>query len=435
MKRMLTRIAAALVTIAAGMALAQSKEVTLHVGDAAPELKASKWVKGEAIARLEPNKTYVVEFWATWCGPCRVSIPHLTELAHKFKDKVIFIGMDASEMGKDAAAKEKTVAKFVQGMADKMDYNVAMDAQDGFMSKQWMEAAGQDGIPAAFVVNQGKIVWIGHPMAGLEETLDQVLTGKLDVDKARKRADAQTKVEAFIQKAMKGGDDAELQKEGKELEALDQEIGGIMPDGKKFETAEVLKQVKFVSAMQAYQKAVLADSGAAEIEKLEAAARAVAPAEVKFDELKAQLQKYASMGQAAKKARDLFAKYVQTVGDDGDKNKAAELAKQIGDLNVKEPVILNEMAWTILTDEKVKQRDLPLATKLAKAGVDASEGKNPGILDTYARALYDSGKVADAVEYQQKAVAACEDDSTKSELEAMLKKYKDAADKAGDKAK
>jgi len=46
-----------------------------------------------------------------------------------------------------------------------------------------------------------------------------------------------------------------------------------------------------------------------------------------------------------------------------------------------------------------------------------------------------NSKVADAVEYQQKAVAACEDDSTKSELEATLKKYKDAADKAGDKAK
>src|ERR1039458_260450 len=138
MKRTLTKTAAALVTIAVGMAVAQSKEVTLHVGDAPPELKASKWVKGEAIARLEANKTYVVEFWATWCGPCRVSIPHLTELAHKFKDQVIFIGMDASEMGKDAAAKEKTVAKFVQDMADKMDYNVAMDAQDGFMSKQWM---------------------------------------------------------------------------------------------------------------------------------------------------------------------------------------------------------------------------------------------------------------------------------------------------------
>jgi thiol-disulfide isomerase/thioredoxin len=251
-----------LVALAAGMAVAQSKAVTLQVGDTAPELKASKWVKGDAIAGLETNKTYVVEFWATWCGPCRTSIPHLTELAHKYKGKVIFIGMDASEMGKDAAAKEKTVAKFVQGMADKMDYNVALDTEDGYMSKQWMEAAGQNGIPAAFVVNQGKIVWIGHPMGGLGETLDQVLTGKFDVAKAKKRADAQGRVEAFFQKAMEGGNEAELQKEGKELEALDKELGGILPEGKKFDTAQVLKQAKFTSAMQAYQKAAFAGSDA-----------------------------------------------------------------------------------------------------------------------------------------------------------------------------
>ena len=57
---------------------------SLSVGDAAPALKASKWVKGGAVAKLEADKTYVVEFWATWCGPCRVSIPHLTEMAHKY---------------------------------------------------------------------------------------------------------------------------------------------------------------------------------------------------------------------------------------------------------------------------------------------------------------------------------------------------------------
>jgi thiol-disulfide isomerase/thioredoxin len=428
-----SRIAAAGFVLAAQMVLGQANQVTLHVGDSAPELKASKWVKGDAIARLETNKTYVVEFWATWCGPCRASIPHLTELAHKFKGKVTFIGMDASEMGNDAAAKEKTVAKFIQSMGDKMDYNVALDTNDGFMSKQWMEAAGQNGIPTAFVVNQGKIVWIGHPMSGLEETLDQVVAGKFDVGKAKKLAAAQSRVQAFFQKAMKGGNEAELQAEGKELEALDKELGGIMPDGKRFETAEVLKQVKFVSAMQAYQQAVFAGKDAAEVAKLEAAAKAVAPAEVDFDEIKAQLQKYAGLAQSAKKARDLFGQYLRTVGGDGDKAKAARLAQELGDLDLKEPQSLNEMAWTILTDEKVKQRDLPLATKLAKAAVDASEDKNPAILDTYARALFDSGKLADAIEYQKKAVAACEDDDTKSELEATLKKYQAATEKVAEK--
>ena len=54
-----------------------------------------------------------------------------------------------------------------------MAYRVAMDAVpegkepgEGAMAKSWMEAAGQDGIPTAFIINkEGKIAWIGHPMS------------------------------------------------------------------------------------------------------------------------------------------------------------------------------------------------------------------------------------------------------------------------------
>jgi hypothetical protein len=192
----------------------------------------------------------------------------------------------------------------------------------------------------------------------------------------------------------------------------------------------VLKQVKFSTAMRAYAQAVSSGKDEAEVAKLEAAAKAVAPEEVDFDEIKAQVQKYSSASQGTQKAEALFEKYLQAVGTDGDKEKAAALGKQIAALNIKDPKMLNEMAWKILTDEDVKQRDLPLATKLAKAGVDATEGKEAAVLDTYAHALFDSGKIADALEYQKKAVAACEDDNMKSELEDTLKKYQAAADKA-----
>jgi thiol-disulfide isomerase/thioredoxin len=54
--------------------------VSLKVGDRAPALKVARWLQGDAVTKFEPGKVYVVEFWATWCGPCIRQMPHLAEL-------------------------------------------------------------------------------------------------------------------------------------------------------------------------------------------------------------------------------------------------------------------------------------------------------------------------------------------------------------------
>lgn len=150
----------------------------LTIGEKAPAIKVSKWVKGTPVKSISKEKIYVVEFWATWCGPCRQSIPHLTEMAHKFKGKVNFIGVDVWESeGQDI---NKLVTDFVKEMGDKMDYNVAMDTGDKFMALNWMEAAAQRGIPAAFIVGKdSKIAWIGHPME-IDEPLTKIVEGNYD---------------------------------------------------------------------------------------------------------------------------------------------------------------------------------------------------------------------------------------------------------------
>jgi len=177
--------------------------VTLKVGDHAPELAPAKWLKGEPVAKFEKGKIYIVEFWATWCGPCRQSIPHLSKLQGEYKD-ITFIGQDCWE--RDAAG----VPAFVEKMGEQMNYRVALDDMSveprGKMAKTWMAAAGQNGIPTAFVVDkETKIAWIGHPME-LDGVLKQIAAGGFDAKKAAAERDAKQALMMKFSAAMRKND-------------------------------------------------------------------------------------------------------------------------------------------------------------------------------------------------------------------------------------
>ena len=133
----------------------------LGVGDPAPPLAVSKWLKGEPVLVFKGGTIHVIECWASWCGPCRMVVPHVSALQKKYPD-VVFIGVDVWE--KDPARGEA----FVKDQGDRMDYRVAQDdlsSGEGKMATTWLKAAGQNGIPCAFVVDgKGRIAWIGHPM-------------------------------------------------------------------------------------------------------------------------------------------------------------------------------------------------------------------------------------------------------------------------------
>lgn len=61
------------------------------IGDAPPALKLSGSVQGPPSTEISwphlKGKVVVLEFWATWCGPCVKTIPHLNSLVEEFKDK------------------------------------------------------------------------------------------------------------------------------------------------------------------------------------------------------------------------------------------------------------------------------------------------------------------------------------------------------------
>ena len=347
--------------LAACFAADDLRAQTLNLGDPAPPLAVSKWVKGEKVETLDPEKTYVVEFWATWCGPCLKSIPHLTELQKKYGDKVTFIGVSAFEQSQDG------VEPFVKKMGDEMDYRVAADdvpkgaeSDEGKMAAGWMNAADEPGIPTAFVVKGGKINWIGHPMS-LDGPLAKVVAGDWDL------ADA----------ASRRGKEKARQKQLKAMALKVQKLG---PDA---EPKDVLKVI---------EESVADDA---------AFARQVAP-------LRYRLLLQCRRDEDAAAVGDQL---VETATED-------------------DADTLNELAWNVVDPDrpgKPPRAQLTLALKAAKRACELTKDENGAILDTLAKAYFDSGEFAKAVEAQEKAVKLIGENQP--DVKDRLEQYRKAAKK------
>jgi tetratricopeptide (TPR) repeat protein len=121
-------------------------------------------------------------------------------------------------------------------------------------------------------------------------------------------------------------------------------------------------------------------------------------------------------------------KYFELATDGKDEAAAKKLGDEIMTGAAKDANVLNDFAWKILTEEGIKKRDFELAMRAAKAAYDVCEGKEAHIVDTYARALFDTGKVADAIKFQKKALELCQDEDLKGELEETLKRYEKKAE-------
>jgi tetratricopeptide (TPR) repeat protein len=138
---------------------------------------------------------------------------------------------------------------------------------------------------------------------------------------------------------------------------------------------------------------------------------------------------FAALTLHAEDSEALLSKYFTLAASE----KAEDLteAKKVGqayfDAEKTEADKLNEFSWKIMTEDAIKKRDLELAMKVAKAAFDLTEGKNAAIVDTYARAFFDSGKIEDGIKWQKKAIEVCTDDNLKSELQETLKKYEEKA--------
>lgn len=146
--------------------VAQLAQSAIKVGDSSPELS------GFLALDKQPdltNKFVVIDFWATWCGPCIQSFPHLNSLADKYQGKIVFLAISGE--------KESLVRNFIQKtkLADSTAFknlNFGLDTRSeisiGFDVKY---------IPTYFLISPDNIIISTGNSADLNENyLDSLIT-------------------------------------------------------------------------------------------------------------------------------------------------------------------------------------------------------------------------------------------------------------------
>jgi thiol-disulfide isomerase/thioredoxin len=289
----------------------------LKIGDQAPAIDISHWVKGQPVAKFEPGKVYVVEFWATWCGPCRASMPHISEVQDQYKDYgVTFIGISDEELPtvvKFLCSSDKNTEKL---WFDVVQYTLATDP-DRSAHDSYMKAVGARGIPTAFIVGKdSKLEWIGHP------------------------------------------------------QSIDKPLAAIVKD------------------------------------------------QWNRDEFSVKWEKSSA-------AQRDFEKFMTLLVRENKPAEAYEMGERVLEAIWDDAQMLNAIAWTVVDNKAVTERNIDFAEKAASRANELTEGKDPAILDTFARVYYEKGDLKNAIRLQKKAVEFAPKDQMGGEIKAVLKKYED----------
>ena len=136
----------------------------VKVGELAPDFSSPDLSDHSiALSSYRGQKVVLMDFWATWCGPCRMAMPGLQELQEKFKDH----GLEILSINQGETAEQ--VRNFIQ--RKKYSFHVILD-QDGAIGGQY----GVRGIPTLVLVDKkGVVQWLRVGYSENDDELRQLL--------------------------------------------------------------------------------------------------------------------------------------------------------------------------------------------------------------------------------------------------------------------
>jgi len=355
----------------------------LTIGSDAPPINVEHWVqdgggKFKPVTKFENGKVYVIEFWATWCGPCIGSMPHLAQIQKDFADKGVQIvsisnePLETVETFLERSIPDQILSGIKGSDEDKDELLTFKDLTSAYClttdpdkssDKSYMTAAGQNGIPCAFIVGKDqKIEWIGHPMS-MDEPLTAVVEGNWDRD-------------AFL---------AEFKKQ-QEDEAKMSAVFASMQSG---DSKGALNKIDDI---------------------IEESSDPALLAQMKMMKLRVLMN-----------ADDMLEDFV------------AALPEAYKD-NAKNPMLINMLAWTVYEKfeaGKLENKDIIKQSRIAaeKAAETADSSVKGAILDTAAHLQFIDGDTQAALATQEKAVELATGDM-KEQLMEFLNELKKAAKKS-----
>ena len=132
----------------------------------APLFTIANAATGAPFSLEDQRKTgpVVLDFWATWCGPCRAELPHLERLSQKYQGRIAFYGINSDDP-------PQTIALFAQ--KNYLTFPMLSDT-----SHQVASLYGASAIPLVIVIDsQGNVRAVSD---GYSDTVEADLTRTLD---------------------------------------------------------------------------------------------------------------------------------------------------------------------------------------------------------------------------------------------------------------
>ena len=146
-------------------------QTELKVGDNAPTINITDYISNIPSDKNFKNKFILLEFWATWCGPCLEQVPHLNKLQEKYKLKKDFVFLSITD------EKPEKVLKTLK----KVPFNsIVISDQTRKTLKDFVEKKyGFISLPTTVLIdNKGIIKWIGSPFVLNDIIIDKFINGK-----------------------------------------------------------------------------------------------------------------------------------------------------------------------------------------------------------------------------------------------------------------